>query len=96
MANDLQLTFLGSDETSKQVSDLIKQVLKERRQPSPRELVADLDNKIGVVARWDLASVLKASAQDKGLTAAERNYLTSLLNNDDLIAALRGQAAPVR
>ena len=94
MANNLQLTFLGSNETTKQVSDLIKQVLKERRQPSPRELVAELDNKIEVVARWDLESVLRASALDKDLTAAERNFLNSLLNNDDLIAALRGQAAP--
>jgi AAA domain len=59
MANDLQLTFVGSDETTKQVSDLIKQVLKERRQPTPRDLVSELDDKIGVVARWDLESVTK-------------------------------------
>ena len=75
---------------------LIEEVLAARRQPSPRELVSELDHSIGVVGRWDLLSVVKALSRDQDLTHAMRAYFSSLLDGDALIQALRGKHAPDR
>lgn len=94
MPDSSQLTFLASIETTQRVTETIKQILKEHRQPSPRELVAELDEKIGIVARWDLETVLKALLDDRDLTTPQKDYLKSILDGDDLTTALRGEAAP--
>lgn len=84
-----------ADEVSGAIEDyLIGAVLDARRQPSPAELVAELDRAIGVFARWDLVSVLQSLAGKRALTAAKREYLVSLLDGDELVQALRGEYAP--
>jgi len=91
--SDAQLN-LGSSDTPARVTAHIKNVLRHERQPSARELVAELDRAIGIVARWDLESVLVSLLSDKGLTHAERAYLRSLFEGDDLVPALRGEIVP--
>lgn len=73
---------------------IVDAVLAQWRQPSPAELVAELDRAIGVFARWDLVSVLQSLAGKRALTAAKRGYLVSLLDGDELVRALRGEDAP--
>lgn len=94
MSDVQQLSFLASPNTQTRVAAHVMNILNEVRQPSARELVAELDRAIGVVARWDLESVLASLLDDKKLTYAGRSYLTSLLESADLIAALRGEGAP--
>jgi hypothetical protein len=94
MADPQQLSLWGSPDTRSRVAAHIKSILKNERQPSARELVAELDRAIGIVARWDVESVISALLSDKELTRAERAYLTSLLEGEDLIPALRGEDAP--
>ena len=94
MSDAQQLSFLGSSDARARVAAHIQTILKDELQPSARELVAKLDKAIGVVARWDLESVLSSLISDKGLGHAERAYLSSLLEGDDLVPALRGEGAP--
>src|ERR1700728_1758013 len=94
MPDAQQLSFLASPDTRARVAAHIKDIIKDERQPSAHELVAELDRAIGIVARWDLESVISSLLDDKKLTHAGRAYLTSLLESDDLITALRGEGAP--
>jgi hypothetical protein len=86
MDDSAQLTCLDSPDTRAKVASYVKQILQEERQPSPRELVAELDRAIGIVARWDLVSVLSSLLDEKDLTRACRAYLVSLLEGEDLAA----------
>ena len=92
----LPLPSQGADEVADAIKVyLLDKVLGAWRQPSPRELVAELDHEIGVVARWDLVSVVMSLSKDREVaTRAMRAYLKSLLEGDALIRALRGEYAP--
>ena len=92
----LPLPPQGADEVADAIKVyLLDKVLGAWRQPSPRELVAELDHEIGVVARWDLVSVVMSLSKDREVaTRAMRAYLKSLLEGDALIRALRGEYAP--
>ena len=94
MAAAQQLSLLGSCETRQRVAGYIKDMFATMRQPSAHELVAELDAAIGIVARWDLEAMLASLAVDKGLTRSQRAYLRGLLEEDDLVAALRGEGVP--
>ena len=89
-----QLSLLGSCETRRRVAGYIKDMLTKARQPSARELVAELDHAIGIVARWDLEAVLALLVVDEGLTSAQHAYLRWLHEEEDLLTALRGDSAP--
>ena len=73
---------------------LMSELVSAKRQPSPRELVAELDRAIGVVARWDLVSVLRSLSEDRVVTGGIRQYLRYVLHSDELTRALRGESAP--
>jgi hypothetical protein len=90
-----QLNFLVSPDTRAKVAAYVKQILGEERRPSPRELVDELDQAIGVVARWDLESVLSSLLDEKDLLRS-RAYLVSLLEGEELVIALRGEDVPDR
>lgn len=76
MPDGAQLSFIPGDEVQKRVTAHVKAILKQQRQPSPAELVAELDREIGIVARWDLESVLTTLCGDKKLPRQARDYLT--------------------
>ena len=94
MAEAQQLSLLGSCETRRRVAAHIKDILATARQPSAHELVAELDAAIGIVARWDLEGALASLAGDKELTRTQQAYLSWLLEEEDLVAALRGEGVP--
>ena len=83
-----------SPKTRKRVAKFIREMLLDERQPSARELVAELDQAIGIVARWDLKAALASLVDDEKLTLPQREYLRWLLEEDDLTAALRGESVP--
>lgn len=65
------------------------------RQPSAWELLREVETKIGLKARWELATVLEALEQDtKDLTQSQREYCASVRASEDLAEALRGAGAP--
>lgn len=91
----LPLTVPNAAEVTAAIkTHVIETVLRLRRQPSARELVAELDERIGVVARWDLVSVLESLSRSNEITQAERNYLKSLLHGERMARALRGEPLP--
>ena len=94
MTEAQQLSLLGSDDTRQHVAAHIKDMLANALQPSARELVAELDRAFGIVARWDLEAVLASLVDDEDLTRAQHAYLRWLLEEEDLLAALRGESAP--
>ena len=96
MTEAQQLSLLGSEETRQRVAGYIKDMLANARHPSARELVAELDHAIGIVARWDLETVMASLIDDKDLARAQQAYLRWLLEEEDLLAAHRGKGAPDR
>lgn len=94
MTEAQQLSLLGSCETRRRVAGYIKDMLANARQPSARELIAELDRAIGIVARWDLEAVLASLIDDKGLARAQTAYLRWLHEEEDLLTALRGESTP--
>ena len=91
MPDGAQLSFMPGPEVQKQVAEHVKAILTQQRQPSPAELVAELDREIGIAARWDLELVLIKLCADKDLPGLARAYLASLLEGDALKQALRGE-----
>ena len=62
--------------------------------PSPGELVAKLDREIGPKARWDLERLVWLVAHDPKIPRFDRDYLVSLVADDNLSKALRGEDVP--
>lgn len=97
--SESQLLLPLQPQRADEVADAIKAYLLDNvfgrwEQPSPRELVAELDHEIGVIARWDLVAVVESLSKDRRVTTgAMRAYLKYLLEDDALIRALRGEHA---
>jgi hypothetical protein len=96
MSGTQQLKLFSSPELAKQVEEFICSMLASYRQPSARELLAELEQKVGLESRWDLPGVLRQLADDAALTRADRDYIHSLLEGSSLSEALRGDGAPGR
>jgi len=77
------------------VKQVVLALLAGGRQPSAWELLRELEEKLGLKARWELAAVLEVLAQDtKDLTQSQRDYCASVRTSEDLAEALRGASAP--
>ena len=84
MPDGAQLSFMPGPEVQERVAKHVTTILQQHRQPSPSELVAELDQEIGIAARWDLEAVLNKLCADKDLPGLARAYLASLLEGDAL------------
>lgn len=78
----------------KQVKAFVRSVVASPSRPSPGELITKLDKEVGPKARWDFERVIGAVAEDPKITRSDRDYLASLLAEDGLAKALRGEDAP--
>lgn len=76
----------------RRLSDVVRGV----KHPSAAELLADVENSLGLEARWDLFDVVTELASDQGLQGSQRNYFQSILESGDLVKALRGDAVTDR
>ena len=94
MSSSQQLDLFVAPDFSKEVEALVRGVVTSLSRPSPRELVAKLDKEVGPKARWDLERVIRLAAADSKITRSDRDYLASLLADDNLAKALRGEDAP--
>ncbi len=76
------------------VDAAVRQVLLSYRNPSAWELVEEMERLLGWQARWLVKDVLVALSEDKALPRSCRDYLDSLLVEDELDKALAGAASP--
>ena len=78
----------------KAVKEIVLKILASHRQPSAWEILGEVEGELGVKARWDLLGALRDLGGDPALTNAQRQFLSSLLESEDLVSALRGTDAP--
>jgi len=90
----MQLTLFGSQELSERIAVVVAHILQKRRQPSARELLDQIENALGLEARWDLKSVVRGLSVDPKQTRANRQYLKCMIDDGSLGEALRGDGAP--
>ena len=86
----------GDPELEEQVAAFVREVVRAGEQPSPWDLLAGIESRIGWAARWATEVVLNRLVTDSSLSRSTRQYLESLLASGDLAEALRGRGAPKR
>jgi hypothetical protein len=91
-----QPTVFSLPEIALHVEAFIRSILTSYRRPSAHELLAELEQEIGLESRWDLSNILEWLADDEEITGADRDYIRSLLEDGSLSEALRGDSAPAR
>jgi len=85
---------LDTPDFSQAVEAFLRGVVASPTRPSPAELIAKLDKDIGPKARWDLEKLIRFVADDQKISQSDRAYLSSLLANNNLAKALRGEDVP--
>lgn len=96
MADQLNLKEITEKDQQAQVEKLIIEIIAQRRQPSAWELVQEVENKVGALARWVIMPTLKSLEKGKELTAQGQSYIKSLLESEDITLALIGTDSPSR
>lgn len=89
-----QCDFLHGSNLFEPVKQVVLASLASGRQPSAWELLADVEGKCGLKARWELITVLEHLAEERTLTQSQRAYCSSVRASEDLTEALRGAGAP--
>ncbi|MEW6166681.1 MAG: hypothetical protein AB1651_03140 [Pseudomonadota bacterium] len=81
-------------------AELVRQVVLDAlaapQQPSPHELVEAVHARVGVSAHFELVPAVRALKNDATLPRAWRDYLESILKDEELLRAMLGLAAPGR
>jgi hypothetical protein len=78
------------------VAAWLREVLNSGARPAASELLAGLEQNVGVAERWLLPGVMQVQADQTGPdapTRADREYLRVMLEDGSLDAALRGEGA---
>jgi len=89
----MQSSLFSPPDLLKKTAELIVGILRRRQQPSAPELLEQIERKLGLEARWDLAAVVTLLADDPDLVRAERQYLQGMITSGDIEKALRGEGA---
>lgn len=89
-----QQDLFDTPDFSQVVEVFVRGIVASLGRPSPAELVAKLDKDIGPKARWDLERIVRLVTDDSKLSRSDRDYLASLLIDDNLSKALRGEDVP--
>lgn len=74
----------------------VRESLANRAQPSAWELLAALDQKLGLKARWAVGDAMRRLVDDASVTHSQRAYLRDLLGSEDWQNAMRGCERPAR
>ena len=85
-----QPDLFDASDFSKEVEAFMRSIASLSR-PSPTELIAKLAKEIGPKARWDLERVIQIVDDDPKIARSNRDYMKSLLVDDCLARALRGE-----
>lgn len=78
------------------VMDAVREILRNRAQPSAWELLTTLDSRLGLKARWAVGDAMRRLVDDSSLTRPQRDYLRDLLESEDWHNARRGGERPAR
>ena len=76
--------------------EAVVEMLDTRSQPSAWELLAAVDRKLGLKARWAVVDALVRVLDHPGSTNSRREYVRGLLESEDWANAIRGQERPAR
>lgn len=90
----LQPSLFDDVAITKATVDVVRTMLDGFAQPSAWELVQKVEHTLGIKARWVLSDALRQLADHASMTGAVRQYAKSLLADEDLNKALRGQQRP--
>ena len=90
----LELIFPPAPALTKQVRDAVVSILSKPVQPSARELLAAIERRAGIKARWEAKGVIETLVNERAVSQMVREYLRSMLESGDLDTALRGEGAP--
>ena len=86
------MTQTGEVGIQERVEGLVRDILKGNRQPSAAELIDEVVNVTQETgARWVIKPVIEVLSEDHSLTFSCREYLSSLLSDDSLENALKGE-----
>jgi hypothetical protein len=86
------VTQTGEVGIQERVEGLVRDILKGNWQPSAAELIDEVVNVTQETgARWVIKPVIEALSEDHSLTFSWREYLSSLLSDDSLENALKGE-----
>lgn len=80
--------------SERQIEAAIHDILFSNRHPSAWELVEHLESAFGWQSRWMIKDAAKALTKDGSLPRSCRQYLDSLLEDDELDQALAGAESP--
>jgi len=94
MSDLKQLELFEKPQLAVPLRERLIELLGSWQQPSAYELVRFVEQKVGMEARWELMNVITELVSCDSLTNANREYLKSLLQNNSLHHALRGEEAP--
>jgi hypothetical protein len=91
-----QPSLFASAQDVEAVAAAVREILSSHAQPSAWELVAALDLKLGLKARWAVGDAVSQLLDDWSLTHSQRAYLCDLVKSNDWQNALRGGERPAR
>ncbi len=78
------------------VTDAVREILRNRAQPSAWELLSALHRKLGLKVRWAVEEAMRRLLDDSLLTRSQRAYLRDLVESDDWQIAICGGDRPAR
>lgn len=96
MTDKLDLIEITEKEQLEQAEKLIIGIIEQHRQPSAWELVQEVENRVGALARWIIMPALRSLEKSKELTSCGQSYIKSLLESKDIMLALIGTDSPSR
>ena len=96
MTSPDQLSLFAGAPKVETVMEAVVQILDKRTQPSAWELLAAVDRKLGLKARWAVGDALVRVLHHPESTNSRREYVRDLLGSADWANAMRGQQRPAR
>ena len=90
MNNAAQLSLFADAPEVEAIIAVVREILVSRAQPSAWELLAALDGKLGLKARWAVGDAMQRLVVDQSMTQSQRAYLRDLLLSEDWRHAMRG------
>jgi hypothetical protein len=88
------LELFQRPESLDSIRDLLRRLEVTVQQPSAHELLTQVEQLVGLDARWDLVAAIFAHSKDEEVSDSFRDYLSSLLVDDAVPQALRGEGTP--
>ena len=96
MANAGQPSLFADAPEIEAVVAAVLEVLASRAQPSAWELLAALERKLGLKARWAIGDAMRRLLDDDAVTHSQQAYVRDLLKSQDWQNAMRGCERPAR